>query len=172
MRHSDLPETCDLTVFTAPDGARGFRAAFDNHPCPDAWTEAFDAATLRVTKARRYRAVPLTEAARVTSSVAPLMKTTTTQELRALTKRLHELAARACSTTPALAGPVAKSEPEDKTALAREHLARLATTAAARVGNQAAEGGPTAPPHGGSLREVVARASQQVPNSGGARWKP
>ena len=60
---------------------------------------------------------------------------------------------------------------EEKVAAARGHLAAMAQASARRVGNQAADSGPTAPPTGGgSLRAVVDRASGNVPFSGGVRW--
>ena len=60
---------------------------------------------------------------------------------------------------------------EEKVAAARGHLAAMAQASARRVGNQAADSGPTAPPTGGgSLRAVIDRASGNVPFSGGVRW--
>ena len=60
---------------------------------------------------------------------------------------------------------------EEKVAAARGHLAKIAEASARRVGNQAADSGPTAPPRGGgSLRAVIDRASENVPFSGGVRW--
>ena len=157
MRHPDLPETCDLTGITAPDGTGGFRVAFDNHPLPDEWRDVFDADNARLLKTRRRRGIPLQPKA--TPLMSHLRKTA--DPLEAARQALAGLKQRGAA--PAAARP---AEPG---ALARQHLARLATTSAARVGHQEADSA-RAGGGSGSLRSVINRASRNVPGSGGVRW--
>lgn len=200
MRHPELPETCDLTELIAPSGSRGFRIAFDNHPCPNAWTEAFATESVRLTKARSHGNVPVTQAAelaadfprhspRPRTKVTPLLKrryeplVRVRKDAAPLERARQQLAAISARVpqphrTPAAPAP-APSAPEDRTALARQHLAQLAAASAARVGNQDAE--PTVRPGsaadklrgggGSTLAQVISRASDNVPGSGGVRWK-
>jgi len=157
MRHPELPETCDLTEITAPDGTRGFRVAFDNHPLPDEWRAVFDTDNARLLKTRRHRGIPLQPKA------TPLMS----HLRKSADPRERARQALAGLKQPAAARPA--SAPEDPAALARQHLARLATTSAARVGHQEADSA-RAGDGSGSLRSVIDRASQNVPGSGGVRW--
>jgi len=193
MRHPELPETCDLTELTAPDGTRGFRVAFDNHPCPDAWTEAFAGDSVRMTKAHRHGSVPVIQAAQLMANpphspqprtkVTPLLKRRYEPPAPPIERARQQLAAIAArvsapsSSTPAASAP--ESGGEDKTALARRHLAQLAAASAARVGSQ--DAGTAVRPGsaadklraggGSTLAQVIARASDNVPGSGGVRWK-
>jgi len=167
MRHPDLPETCDLTEITAPDGTRGFRVAFTNHPCPDAWLEGgFDTDNARLLKTRRHRGVPVTKAARL-SQLQPKATPLMSHLRKSADPRERARQILAGLKQPAAARPA--SAPEDPAALARQHLARLATTSAARVGHQEADSA-RAGDGSGSLRSVIDRASQNVPGSGGVRW--